>query len=52
VTTTLRAAAVAPVGRLSTVRAPELELPDLDGNLFRLSSLRGTKVVLVSWAPY
>jgi hypothetical protein len=25
---------------------------DLDGNEFRLSSLRGQKVVLVSWAPY
>jgi hypothetical protein len=32
--------------------APELELPDLDGNLFRLSSLRGQKVLLVAWAPY
>lgn len=37
---------------LATAEAPELELPDLDGNIFRLSSLRGTKVVIVSWAPY
>ena len=37
---------------LPTAIAPELELPDLDGNLFRLSSLRGQKVVLVAWAPY
>jgi hypothetical protein len=37
---------------LSSAQAPELELPDLDGNTFRLSSLRGQKVVLVSWAPY
>jgi hypothetical protein len=37
---------------LATVEAPEVELPDLDGNLFRLSSLRGQKVVLVAWAPY
>ena len=37
---------------LSTAEAPELELPDLDGNVFRLSSLRGQKVVLVAWAPY
>ena len=37
---------------LSTAEAPELILPDLDGNEFRLSSLRGRKVVLVSWAPY
>jgi len=27
-------------------------LPDLDGNEFRLSSLRGQKVLLVAWAPY
>ncbi len=32
--------------------APELELDDLDGREFRLSSLRGQKVVLVAWAPY
>jgi hypothetical protein len=37
---------------LVTAEAPELELPDLDGNPFRLSSLRGQKVVLVAWAPY
>jgi len=32
--------------------APELVLNDIDGNEFRLSELRGRKVVLVSWAPY
>jgi len=37
---------------LVTTEAPDLELPDFDGNPFRLSSLRGTKVVLVAWAPY
>jgi len=37
---------------LATAVAPELELPDLDGNMFQLSSLRGKKVVIVSWAPY
>jgi AhpC/TSA family len=37
---------------LSTAQAPELVLPDLDGSPFRLSSLRGQKVVLVAWAPY
>jgi hypothetical protein len=37
---------------LTTAQAPELALPDVDGNEFRLSSLRGQKVVLVSWAPY
>jgi hypothetical protein len=37
---------------LVTAEAPELRLPDLDGNEFRLSMLRGQKVVIVSWAPY
>ena len=37
---------------LATAQAPELVLPDVDGHEFRLSSLRGQKVVLVSWAPY
>jgi hypothetical protein len=37
---------------LVTAEAPDLVLPDLDGTKFRLSSLRGQKVVLVSWAPY
>jgi hypothetical protein len=37
---------------LVSAEAPELELSDLDGRPFRLSSLRGQKVVLVAWAPY
>jgi len=37
---------------LVTATAPELVLDDIDGNEFRLSSLRGQKVVLVAWAPY
>jgi hypothetical protein len=37
---------------LVSAEAPELVLPDLDGNEFRLSSLRGQKVILVAWAPY
>ncbi len=37
---------------LVTAQAPEVVLPDLDGNDFRLSSLRGKKVVVVAWAPY
>ena len=37
---------------LASAEAPDPELPDFDGNEFRLSSLRGQKVVLVSWAPY
>ena len=37
---------------LTTAEAPELVLDGIDGREFRLSSLRGSKVVLVSWAPY
>jgi hypothetical protein len=37
---------------LTTAVAPELTLPDLDGNPFSLSSLRGQKVVLVAWASW
>ena len=37
---------------LTAADAPELILDDIDGNEFRLSSLRGQKVLVVSWAPY
>jgi hypothetical protein len=37
---------------LVSAHAPELVLSDLDGTEFRLSSLRGQKVLLVAWAPY
>lgn len=37
---------------LTSAEAPELELPDLDGNPFKLSSLRGQKVLLVAWASW
>ena len=37
---------------LASAQAPDLRLPDLDGNEFRLSSLRGQKVLLFAWAPY
>ena len=37
---------------LTTAVAPELVLNDLNGHEFRLSHLRGKKVVLVSWSPY
>lgn len=37
---------------LTTAEAADFELPDLDGNVFRLSSLRGQKVVLVAWASW
>ena len=37
---------------LTTAVAPELTLPDLDGNPFLLSSLHGQKVLLVAWASW
>ena len=37
---------------LASAEAPDLKLPDLDGNLFSLSSLRSQKVLLYAWAPY
>jgi hypothetical protein len=37
---------------LVTAEAPDLVLPDLDGNLFDLASLRGQKVLLLAWSPY
>ena len=37
---------------LTTAQAPALSLPDVDGNLFELSSLRGQKVLVYAWAPY
>jgi hypothetical protein len=37
---------------LVSAEAPDLTLPDLEGNEFHLSSLRGQKIVLVAWAPY
>jgi len=37
---------------LTTAVAPDLVLPDAGGNLFRLSSLRGQKVLLVAWASW
>ena len=37
---------------LASASAPELELPDWRGQTFRLSSLRGRKVLLVAWASW
>lgn len=37
---------------LLSAEAPDLVLHDLEGHPFHLSSLRGQKVVIVSWAPY
>lgn len=50
----LRALGPASLGAraLSTAVAPELTLPTIDGDTWRLSSSRGQKVLIVSWAPY
>jgi hypothetical protein len=37
---------------LTTAIAPDFELPDWQGHTFRLSSLRGKKVLLVAWASW
>ena len=37
---------------LSTTEIGDFSLPDLNGNEFSFSSLRGQKVLLVAWAPY
>ena len=37
---------------LATAEAPSLQLPDLNGQMFDLASLRGRKVLLYAWAPY
>jgi hypothetical protein len=37
---------------LTSALAPELDLPDFNGNPFRLSRLRGQKVLLVAWASW
>jgi hypothetical protein len=37
---------------LVTAEAPEMELPDVDGNLFKLSSLKGKRILVYAWAPY
>jgi hypothetical protein len=37
---------------LASAECPEIQLPDLDGNEFAISSLRGRKVVIVSWASW
>lgn len=37
---------------LVTAKAPHLVLPDLEGNLFDIASLRGKKVLLTTWASW
>jgi hypothetical protein len=37
---------------LTTAAAPDLVLPTVDGQPFRLASLRGKNVALISWASW
>ena len=37
---------------LQTAQAPDVELPDVDGNPFKLSSLHGRKAIVVAWASW
>ncbi len=37
---------------LSSAEAGDLELPDVDGNPFKLSALHGRKTLLVAWASW
>jgi hypothetical protein len=37
---------------LASADAPDFELPDRNGSPFRLSSLRGLKVLLLAWASW
>lgn len=37
---------------LTTATAPDIELPDVDGNPFNLSAMHGRKVLLVAWASW
>lgn len=37
---------------LTSAHAPDLALPDWQGESFRLSSLRGQKVLLIAWASW
>jgi hypothetical protein len=37
---------------LTSAAAPDLVLPDVDGRMFSLASLRGRKVLLVAWASW
>ncbi len=44
-----------PAARANSLRtriAPDFELPDVDGNLHRLSDHRGKKVFLLAWASW
>ena len=37
---------------MTSLEAPDFELPDLDGKMHRLSDYRGKKVLLAAWASW
>lgn len=37
---------------LTTAQAPDITLPDYKGNPFKLSSLSGQKVLIVTWSSW
>ncbi len=37
---------------LTSAEAPDLELPDVDGNPFDLAAMHGRKTLLVAWASW
>jgi hypothetical protein len=37
---------------LESAAVPDIELPDVDGNPFKLSSLHGRKAIVVAWASW
>jgi hypothetical protein len=45
-------AAAVRASRLETLEAPDFELPDLSGQLHRLSEHRGKKVLLIAYASW
>jgi len=48
----LGAGATARAESLASLEAPDFTLPDIAGTPHRLAGLRGSKVFLVSWAPW
>lgn len=39
-------------GALASLQAPDVELPDLQGRMHRLSDLRGQRVFMATWASW
>ncbi len=48
----LGTAAAERAARLTSLTAPDFELPDLDGQMHRLSAYRGKRVFLTTWSSW